>query len=145
MSEPTRSISFITTALPYVNSVPHLGFALELVLADAHARHLRTQGKQVRFQTGSDENSLKNVQAAEAEGVETRELVDRNAARFEALNGAMKLSAEAFVRTSAEPGHALGAQKLWRRCVASGDIYLKHYTGLYCVGCEVFYAPGELE
>ena len=51
----------ITTAIPYVNAPPHVGFAMELVLADAIARHRRLRGDDVRFVTGTDENSLKNV------------------------------------------------------------------------------------
>lgn len=69
--------SFITTAIPYVNARPHLGFAYELVLADILARHRRLRGRDVRFVTGTDDNSLKNVVAAEREGVSPRELVDR--------------------------------------------------------------------
>jgi methionyl-tRNA synthetase len=59
---------YITTTIPYVNARPHLGFALELVQADVLARHHRGRGEQVRFQTGTDDNSLKNVLAAEAGG-----------------------------------------------------------------------------
>ncbi|MFD0851600.1 class I tRNA ligase family protein, partial [Actinomadura adrarensis] len=67
---------YITTTIPYVNARPHLGFALELVQADVLARHRRRAGDQVRFQTGTDDNSLKNVLAAEAAGVPVQDLVD---------------------------------------------------------------------
>ena len=73
---------YVTTTIPYVNARPHLGFALELVQADVLARHHRPRGDEVRFLTGTDDNSLKNVLAAEAEGLPTQELVDRNAAAF---------------------------------------------------------------
>jgi methionyl-tRNA synthetase len=135
---------FITTAIPYVNARPHIGFALELVQADAFARYHRSIGQDVRFLTGTDENALKNVQAAEAAGISTRELVDQNASIFRALREQLHLSFDDFIRTSAEERHLLGAQKLWRAAQASGDIYKKSYTGLYCVGCEQFYAPDEL-
>ncbi|GAA4233922.1 methionyl-tRNA synthetase [Streptosporangium album] len=71
---------FLTATIPYVNARPHLGFALEPVQADVLARHHRLRGDEVRLQTGTDDNSLKNVQAADAEGLAVRDLVDRNAA-----------------------------------------------------------------
>ena len=68
---------YITTAIPYVNAAPHIGFALEAVQADCLARFWRSNGYEVLFSSGTDENSLKNVQAAEAEGIPTRQLVDK--------------------------------------------------------------------
>jgi len=64
---------YITTTIPYVNARPHLGFALELVQADVLARHHRRRHDEVRFQTGTDDNSLKNVLAAEAAGIPVQE------------------------------------------------------------------------
>lgn len=133
---------YVTTAIPYVNSRPHLGFALELVQADVLARHHRLRGDRVRFLTGTDDNSLKNVLAAAAEGVPTAELVDRNAAAFAALREPLALSSTDFIRTSRDPRHRVGVERLWRAC--AHDLYRKHYEGLYCVGCEQFYTPAEL-
>jgi methionyl-tRNA synthetase len=135
---------FLSTTIPYVNARPHLGHALELVQADVLARHHRRAGDQARLQTGTDDNSLKNVLAAEAEGVSTAELVDRNAAAFAALAEPLALSFDEFIRTSSDPRHRPGVERLWRACAASGDLYLKHYEGRYCVGCEQFYQPAEL-
>ncbi len=135
---------YITTAIPYVNAKPHIGHADLLVLADVLARYHRLKGDDVRYQTGTDENSLKNVQAAEREGVSTRELVDRNAAVFYALRESLNLSFNDFIRTSAEERHLTGARKLWEACDRKGDIYKRAYRGLYCVGCERFYAEEEL-
>ena len=135
---------YVTTAIPYVNAPPHIGFALEMIQADVLARYRRGQGYQVRFQAGSDENSLKNVQAAEAAGLDTETLVAANARKFLELGPALNLSVDDFIRTSAEPRHARGVQRLWRACAAAGDIYKKAYSGLYCVGCEQFYKPAEL-
>ncbi|MFD5886522.1 methionine--tRNA ligase [Streptomyces sp. NPDC060334] len=136
--------SYITTTIPYVNARPHLGFALELVQADVLARRRRQAGDQVRFLTGTDDNSLKNVLAAEAEGIEVQALVDRNAAAFEGLREPLALSFDDFIRTSSDPRHRSGVERLWQRCAASGDLYRKHYEGLYCVGCEQFYTADDL-
>ena len=136
--------TYITTTIPYVNARPHLGFALELVQADALARHHRGQGDHVRFQTGTDDNSLKNVLAAEAAGVGVQEFVDGNAAAFVALSEPLSLSVDDVIRTSRDPRHRAGVERLWRACADAGDFYRKHYRGLYCVGCEQFYAPAEL-
>jgi len=135
---------YLSTTIPYVNARPHLGFALELVQADVLARYHRLTGDQVRFQTGTDDNSLKNVLAAEAEGISTAALVDRNAAAFAALREPLALSFDDFIRTGSDPRHRPGVERLWRACAARGDLYRRHYEGLYCVGCEQFYQPAEL-
>ena len=130
--------SFITTAIPYVNARPHLGFAYELVLADVLARHRRRRGRDVRFVTGTDDNSLKNVLAAAREGVSPRVLVDRNAAAFRALGPLLNVAPDDFIATSRDPRHRIAVESLWRRCAASGDLYRKQWTGRYCAGCEAF-------
>ncbi len=136
---------YVTTAIPYVNGDPHVGFALELVQADVLARHRRLRGNDVRFLTGTDDNALKNVKAAEAEEISVRELVDRNAARFAELREPLQLSFDDFIRTSADPRHRAGVERLWRACAAAGDLYLRDYEGLYCGGCEAFLGADELD
>ncbi len=135
---------YITTAIPYVNAPPHLGFAQEMVLTDTLARYQRQQGRSVRFQTGSDENALKNVRAADAEGIPTRVFVEKYARMFQELRGPLALSFDDFIRTAHDPRHRRGAERLWKACDHSGDIYRRAYAGLYCVGCEEFYAEEEL-
>ncbi|MGH8909097.1 MAG: methionine--tRNA ligase [Egibacteraceae bacterium] len=135
---------FITTSIPYVNGRPHLGHALEFVETDVLARHWRQLGDEVRFQTGTDDNALKNVQNAEAEGIPPQEFVERVAARFASLRDSLDLSFDDFIKTSSDPRHHPGVDKLWAACAGQGDFYRKSYTGLYCVGCEVFYTPEEL-
>jgi methionyl-tRNA synthetase len=136
---------YLSTTIPYVNSRAHVGHALELVQADVLARHHRRIGDEVRLQSGTDDNSLKNVLAAEAEGVATRELVNRNASEFAGLREHLSLSFDDFIRTSSDPRHRPGVERLWRACAASGDLYRKTYEGLYCVGCEQFYTEAELD
>jgi methionyl-tRNA synthetase len=140
-----RRRRYLTTAIPYVNAAPHIGFALEVVQADALARFYRQSGDDVRFQAGADENSLKNVQAADVAGVPVADLVERNAARFLALKDALDLSYDDFIRTSADARHRPGVERLWAACAGRGDIYKRAYSGLYCIGCEQFYKPDELE
>jgi methionyl-tRNA synthetase len=130
----------VTTAIPYVNGDPHLGFALECVQADVLARHRRLRGDDVRFLSGTDDNSLKNVEAAAAAGRSVREYVDAKATRFAALREPLQLSYDDFIRTSADPRHRPGVERLWRACTAAGDLYERDYEGLYCVGCEAFVA-----
>jgi methionyl-tRNA synthetase len=135
---------YLSTTIPFVNSRPHLGHALEFVQADVLARHHRRTGDEVRLQSGTDDNSLKTVLAADAEGVSPRELVNRNAAAFAALREQLSLSFDDFIRTGSDLRHRPGVERLWRACEASGDLYRKSYEGLYCVGCEQFYTTAEL-
>lgn len=135
---------YITTSIPYVNADPHVGHALEFVQADALARHRRSRGDEVRFQSGTDDNALKNARSAREAGVPVQQFVDRHADAFEALREILSLSYDDFVRTSSDPRHRAGVEAFWRACVERGDFYRKHYSGQYCVGCEQFYAPEEL-
>ncbi|WP_322761912.1 methionine--tRNA ligase [Frankia sp. Cr2] len=135
---------FVTTAIPYVNGRPHVGHALEMIQTDVLARHRRQRGDDVRFQTGTDDNALKNVQGAEAEGITPQEYVDRVAARFGSLRDSLNLSYDDFIKTSSDPRHRPGVDRLWAACAERGDFYRKTYSGLYCVGCELFYSPDEL-
>jgi methionyl-tRNA synthetase len=135
---------YVTTAIPYVNAAPHLGHALELVQADVLARHRRLRGQQVRFLTGTDDNAVKNVQAARAAGVPVGEFVKTNAARFAALREPLALSFDDFIATSADRRHADGVRRLWRECAEASDFYRRAYSGLYCGGCEQFYQRDEL-
>jgi methionyl-tRNA synthetase len=135
---------YVSTAIPYVNAPPHLGFAFEAVLADVLARYHRLRGVPVHFQSGTDDHSLKNVRAAEQAGVATAELVASHAARFAALAGALDLSYDEFTRTSVDPRHRPGVEEVWQACHRAGDLYKRPYRGLYCVGCEAFVTEGEL-
>jgi methionyl-tRNA synthetase len=139
----TTAPVYLTTTIPYVNARPHLGHALEYVEADVLARHYRRLGHPVRFQTGTDDNSLKNVLAAREAGVGVQAFVDANAEAFVALASTLSLSVDDVIRTSTDPRHRTGVERLWLAC--SHDLYRKHYEGLYCVGCEAFYTQAELD
>lgn len=137
--------NFLTVAIPYVNAEPHLGYAYELVLADVHARASRLDGAATRFLGGTDDYSLKNVHAAEDAGVPVRAFVDAHASRFESLGGRLDLSFDDFIRTSADERHIPAVRRLWAAAATRGDLYKQPYAGEYCVGCEQFYTPDELE
>ncbi len=134
---------YLTAAIPYVNAKPHIGYAMELVQGDVIARYHRQKGDDVFYLFGADENSLKNVQAAEKEGISVQAFCDRNSQAFLELGKTYDISADAFQRTSS-PQHFASSQELWKLCEAAGDIYKKKYKGLYCVGCEAFYTRDEL-
>jgi len=136
-----RKKFYITTSIPYVNAAPHIGFALEIIQADAIARYHRLLGEDVYFLAGTDENALKNVQAAEKEGITPKQLVDKYSSRFKALKDCLNLSFDDFIRTT-EKRHFNGSQKFWKAC--QKDIYKKNYKGWYCVGCEEFKTKKDL-
>ena len=133
---------YVTTSIPYVNSRPHIGFALELVQADVIARYHRLLGNRVHFQTGTDDNAFKNVLSARKEGIAVQDLVDRNSRLFGNLATALDISADSFVRTS-ETRHKTAVHHLWQH-LKEDDLYVKRYKGLYCVGCEDFYLEKDL-
>ena len=142
---PKNKTSFyVTAAIPYVNAKPHLGHVLEWFQADAVARYQKILGKDVAFVCGADENSLKNVQAAEKVGKTTQAWLDEYSEIFQKAFQFFDISLTSFRRGSDQKLHWPGVQQLWQLCQKSDDIYKKSYTGLYCVGCESFYTPDEL-
>lgn len=135
---------YITTAIPYVNAKPHIGHALEFIQADVIRRYHNLLGEDTLFLCGGDENALKNVQAAEKAHVPIQEFVDQNSRLFEEVAKKLSITFDIFQKGSTSK-HYQSSQKLWELCAANGDIYKKNYTGLYCVGCELFYQPDELD
>lgn len=135
---------YLTTTLPYVNADPHIGFALEIIQADALARTWRLRGEEVFFTTGTDEHGQKIFEAAEKKGQGVQEYTDHYAHEVYKLKEVLGLSTDAFIRTTDEK-HIRAAQEMWQRCAAAGDIYKKSYTGLYCVGCEAYKTEREIE
>lgn len=144
MSQTTdNSEQYVTTTLPYANGDPHLGHAFEFVRADAYARFEQMAGFDVFFNTGSDEHGQKIYQKAQDLGVTPGELAESNTQNFKDLLDELDVSYSAFVRTTDE-SHKQAAQEFWNRCDKNGDIYKKEYTGLYCVGCELFVTESDL-
>ncbi len=138
-----KKARYITTTLPYVNADPHIGFAYEILEADALARYWRLIGHEVFFNTGTDEHGQKIAQKADEKGESRQAYVDHYAGEFARLKEGLNISYDAFIRTT-DKKHIAAAQEIWSRCAKKGDIYKKSYSGHYCVGCELFYKPEEL-
>jgi methionyl-tRNA synthetase len=134
---------YLTTTLPYVNASPHLGFAVEIIQADALVRSWRLKGDEVFFNTGTDEHGQKIYEAALSAGQDVRPYVDHYANEFKKLSEALELDSPTFIRTTDEH-HVQAAQEMWRRCSESGDIEKRTYSGLYCVGCEAYKTDKDL-
>lgn len=132
---------YVTTSIAYANSTPHIGYAMEVIQADALARYHRQHGDAVRFVTGTDEHGQKIAQAAEANGQKPQQFVDQTSQSFRNLSALLNLSNDLFIRTS-DAAHQKASQALWEACAK--DIYKKAYEGWYCVQCETFYTLTEV-
>lgn len=133
----------ITTAISYPNGRPHIGHAYEVIATDAVARFQRMMGRDVFFQTGTDEHGLKMAQTARNRGIEPRELADEMAGYFKQMNERLNISHDRFIRTS-EPDHHAASQAIWQAMEANGDLYLGRYEGWYSVRDEAFYDEKEI-
>ncbi len=134
---------YITTTLPYINATPHMGFALEIVQADALARMYRLLGYEVIFNTGTDEHGQKIYQKALDENKSPQKYTDEFAEKFNLLKASLNLSYTNFTRTT-DDYHIKAAQEFWKLCAKNGDIYKKDYKMKYCVGCELEKTDSEL-
>ncbi|HEX8446681.1 MAG TPA: methionine--tRNA ligase [Sphingomonas sp.] len=134
---------YITTAISYPNGRPHIGHAYEAIAADAIARYHRLAGRDVYFQTGTDEHGLKMDQAARARGISARELADEMSGYFQEMARTFNISHDRFIRTT-EPAHHAASQALWQAMADAGDIYADRYEGWYSVRDEAFYDEKEL-
>ena len=139
MSEPF----YITTAINYPNGRPHIGHAYEAIAADVIARFQRLKGREVRFQTGTDEHGLKMARKAEEQGRTPRELADEMSGYFRVMDDALDISYDRFIRT-VEADHHAASQAIWRAMEAKGDLYLDRYEGWYSVRDEAYYDESEL-
>ena len=139
MAEPY----YITTAIHYPNGKPHIGHAYETIAADVAARFQRLRGREVRFQTGTDEHGLKMAQKARDLGVTPRQLADEMSGYFRALFDRLDISYDRFFRTT-EDAHHRASQAIWQAMEANGDLYLDRYEGWYSVRDEAYYDESEL-
>ena len=123
---------YITSTLPYVNSEPHIGFAMEIVRADIIARSKKLQGFEVFFNTGTDEHGQKIYENALTRGVDVKEYVDGYAQSFKDLIPLLGLSSDInFIRTT-DNKHIRAAQEFWKRCFDNGDINIFRSNPDFC-------------
>ncbi len=134
---------FITTPIYYVNAKPHIGHMYTLIAADVLARHYRAKGDIVLFSTGVDENSQKNVEAAQKQGLDPQGYVDKMADVWKNIFATLNCTYSTFVRTTS-PEHADAVRAMISTMEKTGDVYLGDYEGYYCVGCEEFIAKKDL-
>jgi methionyl-tRNA synthetase len=135
---------YVTTPIYYINDVPHVGSAYSTIAADVFARYHRARGDETRFLTGTDEHGLKIQRVAHERGIAPQVFADEVAASFREAWPRLGCAPDDFIRTS-EPRHKRGVQEIWKKIDANGDIYLGHYEGLYCVGCEAYYTEKDLK
>jgi methionyl-tRNA synthetase len=134
---------YLTTAIDYVNSRPHLGTAYEKVTADVIARDRRLRGLSTRFLMGNDEHSQNVYRRARELGLDPLAYCDRMEAEFREVWARLDVSFDDFIRTT-ESRHRAGVTKLVERIAEAGDIYEGLYEGWYCVSCEAFKQEKDL-
>ena len=133
---------YVSTSIPYVNAEPHIGFAMELLYADALARRARQQGQDVIFSTGTDEHGGKIAEKASELKLEPKAFTDQVSQKFQELTKLLEISNNRFIRTT-DAGHEQRAKLIWK--ALEKDIYKDKYTGWYCTGDEAFFTAKEVK
>ena len=134
---------YITTTLPYINSKPHIGHALEFIQADALKRYFESAGYNVFLNVGVDEHGSKVYLKSQELGIETQEYCNQQAEQWIEFCKKFNISYDNFYRTT-NIDHKNRVQKFWVDCVERGDIYKSKYKGKYCIGCESFKVDKDL-
>ncbi len=134
---------YITTAIAYTSSKPHIGNAYDIVLADMIARYKRKQGFDVYFMTGSDEHGQKIEEQAKAQGISPKEYVDKVSSEIKMVWDSLNTTYDKFIRTT-DDYHEDAVKKIFKKLYDQGDIYKGTYEGKYCVPCESFFTPSQL-
>ena len=134
---------YITTAIAYASSKPHIGNAYDIVLADMIARYKKMMGFDVYLMTGSDEHGQKIEEKANAAGITPKEYVDNSAAVIKSVWDSLNTNYDKFIRTT-DDYHEKTVQKIFKKLYDQGDIYKSEYQGKYCVPCESFYTESQL-
>ncbi|HSX47850.1 MAG TPA: methionine--tRNA ligase [Patescibacteria group bacterium] len=133
---------YVTTAIPYVNAEPHIGFAMELITADVLARRASLAGSEVIFSTGTDEHGGKISDKAKESGQSTKEFADEVSQKFRDLCKLLNVTNNRFIRTT-DLGHKQRSQLIWNNLAK--DIYKGKYKGWYCTGDEAFFSEAEVK
>ncbi|MDD2892131.1 MAG: methionine--tRNA ligase [Candidatus Gracilibacteria bacterium] len=135
----------IATSIPYMNAGPHMGHAMEFIIADIIARYNRASGNDVFFLTGADEHGSKIYNKAKELEKGTLQMLDEHVTLFKELEASLSIIPDDFIRTTDQVRHWPTAQAIWQKLAAKGDIYKKKYSGFYCEGCEVFMPEKDLD
>ncbi|HLJ97695.1 MAG TPA: class I tRNA ligase family protein, partial [Gemmataceae bacterium] len=135
---------YLTTAIDYPNSRPHIGTAFEKVGADVQARYRRMEGYSVFFLMGNDENTINVAKRAAELGRDPKSYCDDMARQFQDVWRALEISYDDFIQTS-EPRHHVGCRQFIQKVFDNGAIYKGNYEGLYCEGCEAFKTERDLD
>ena len=134
---------YITTAIAYASSKPHIGNAYDIVLADMIARYKKMMGFDVYLMTGSDEHGQKIEEKANAAGITPKQYVDNAASVIKSVWDSLNTNYDKFIRTT-DDYHEKTVQKIFKKLYEQGDIYKSEYQGKYCVPCESFYTESQL-
>ena len=133
---------YVTTSIPYVNGEPHLGHAMEFVMADVLARHARAKGLNTLYSTGTDEHGGKIAEKAADLHLTPQQLADQMSQKFRDLVKALNISNDRFIRTTDKP-HEERAQLIWK--ALEHDLYKGKYVGWYCTGDEEFFTETQVK
>lgn len=131
---------YITTAIPYASAAPHIGHAVDYLLADIWTRYQKQQGRQVRFQVGTDEHGSKIAQKAAEKTQAPKAFVDDMYTVYRSFIEKLGVEYTDFVRTT-DVRHEAAVQYIWQKLLPF--IYKANYEGWYCVGCEAFVTDKE--
>jgi len=134
---------YVTTAIDYVNSDPHIGHAYQKIVADVLARWHKQRGEDVFFLTGTDEHGQKIARSAKEKGKTPKKFVDELSPRFEQAWKSLNIGFDRFMRTTDED-HQEAVKKFIELVEKKGDIYKGTYKGLYCEGCEAYVTEKDL-
>ena len=134
---------YVTTAIDYPNSEPHIGHAYQKVVADVLARWHKLLGEDVWFLTGTDEHGKKIQEVAEKNGKTPKQFVDELSVKFKEAWKSLNIEPSRFIRTT-DKDHEKIVQEIIKKCFKNGDIYLGEYEGFYCTGCEAYYTEKDL-
>ncbi len=133
---------YVTTSIPYINGEPHLGHAMEFIIADVLARYAAQQGHEVVFATGTDEHGGKVAEKAKEKGISPKEYADHVSKTFQKLLSQLEISNNRFIRTT-DAQHEETAKVIWQKL--EKDIYKSKYVGWYCTGDEAFFSEAEVK
>jgi len=136
---------YLTTPIYYVNDAPHIGHAYTTVAGDVLTRWHRQRGESVWYLTGTDEHGQKVLNAAQSNNVSPQDWCDNLVeSAWKPVWKDLNIANDDFIRTT-ETRHTERVQKFLQQLKDAGHIYAGKFEGPYCIGCEEFKLPGDLD